>query len=164
LVEIMVLNLDIVTSQERRLVGKLLRLSWANYRVAEVWSRFMPERKDIKNSVSEDLISMAVYDPGHFSTFNPDREFEKWAAVEVADFDQVPITMETYVIPAGLYAVFKYKGRNTDNSIFEYIFNVWLPESDYLLDDRPHFEVLGENYKNDDPDSEEKIWIPVKLK
>jgi len=32
------------------------------------------------------------------------------------------------------------------------------------LDDRPHFEVLGDKYKNADPDSEEEIWIPIRTK
>lgn len=30
---------------------------------------------------------------------------------------------------------------------------MWLPNSDYLLDDRPHFELLGDKYKNNDPNS-----------
>jgi predicted transcriptional regulator YdeE len=33
-----------------------------------------------------------------------------------------------------------------------------------LPDDRPHFEVLGKNYKNNDPVSEEEIWIPVRAR
>jgi AraC family transcriptional regulator len=28
-----------------------------------------------------------------------------------------------------------------------------------FCDDRPHFEILGDKYKNDHPDSEEEIWI-----
>ena len=72
--------------------------------------------------------------------------------------------MESFVLEGGLYAVFDYKGLNTDNKIFLYIFRDWLPASEYELDDRPQFEVLGENYKNNDPDSQEEIWIPVKLK
>ncbi|MFZ1515671.1 MAG: GyrI-like domain-containing protein, partial [Saprospiraceae bacterium] len=67
-------------------------------------------------------------------------------------------------IPGGLYAVFYYKGLSTDTAIFEYIFNTWLPNSEYGLDDRPHFEILGERYKNNDADSEEEIWIPIKNK
>jgi AraC family transcriptional regulator len=35
---------------------------------------------------------------------------------------------------------------------------------EYELDDRPHFEILGDKYKNNDPNSEEEIWIPIKLK
>lgn len=29
---------------------------------------------------------------------------------------------------------------------------------------QPHFEVLGEKYKDNDPTSEEEIWIPIKAK
>ncbi|MBK8342237.1 MAG: GyrI-like domain-containing protein [Bacteroidetes bacterium] len=66
------------------------------------------------------------------------------------------------IIPAGKYAVFYYKGLNTDHSIFNYIFQDWIPQSGYQLDDRPHFDVLDERYKNNDPESEEEIWIPIK--
>ena len=69
--------------------------------------------------------------------------------------------METFTLSAGTYVVFEYKGPGNDNSIFQFIFGTWHPNSNYLLDDRPHFEVLGEKYKNGDPDSEEEIWIPV---
>jgi AraC family transcriptional regulator len=92
------------------------------------------------------------------------QEFEKWAVVEVSDFDKVPNKMETFVLESGLYAVFHYRGLNTDNRIFIHIFGNWLPNSDYLLDNRPHFEILGEKYKNGDPNSEEEIWIPIKEK
>jgi AraC family transcriptional regulator len=67
-------------------------------------------------------------------------------------------------LTGGLYAVFDYKGLSTDNSIFQFIFGTWLPSSEYDLDDRPHFEVLGNKYKNNDPTSEEEIWIPIKMK
>lgn len=50
----------------------------------------------------------------------------------------------------------------TDTAVFRNIFGVWLPASGYTLDRRPHFEVLGEKYKNADPNSEEEIWIPIK--
>jgi AraC family transcriptional regulator len=42
------------------------------------------------------------------------------------------------------------------------MFREWLPASGYELDDRPHFEILGERYKNNDPDSEEELWFPVR--
>jgi AraC family transcriptional regulator len=105
-----------------------------------------------------------VYKPDHFTDFKPTNEFERWATVEVATFDKVPTEMETFVLQGGLYAVFDYKGLNTDNAIFQYIFRTWLPSSDYVLDNRPHFEVLGDQYKNNDPSSEEEIWIPIKTK
>jgi AraC family transcriptional regulator len=105
-----------------------------------------------------------VYPHSYFEAFNPAQEFEKWASVEVSDFEHIPANMETFVLPGGLYAVFEHKGSGYDNSIFQFIYGTWLPASEYLLDERPHFEVLGEKYKNNDPDSEEEIWIPIKLK
>lgn len=124
----------------------------------------MPRRKEITNGVAGDLISVAVYKSGHFAKFKPVNEFERWATVKVSDFNKVPDGMETFVLPGGLYAVFDYKGLNTDSSIYQYIFNTWLPGSDYELDNRQHFEVLSGKYRNDDPTSEEEIWIPIKKK
>ena len=126
----------------------------------------MPRRKEIKNNLTAELFSMQVYPQSFDFTFsNLHAEFEKWAAVEVSDFETVPDEMETCTLAGGLYAVFDYKGLSTDTKIFQYIFGTWLPNSkSYLLDDRPHFEILGDKYKNNDPNSEEEIWIPIKLR
>ena len=154
----------IETSPERRLVGKSLIMSFANYKVGELWRSFRPRRNEITNATSSEFISMVIYSPEQFVNFKPTNEFEKWAAVEVSGFDIIPDGMETFVIPAGLYAVFDYKGLSTDNTIFQYIFGTWLPTSGYALDNRPHFEVMGDRYKNNDPSSEEEIWIPIGIK
>ena len=158
------MNPRIVTITEKKLIGKRLSMSFANYRVGELWKDFMPRRKEINNSLSNDLISMVVYKSNHFLDFKPTNEFEKWATIEVSNFDDVPTEMETFTLYGGLYVVFDYKGLNTDSSIYQYIFGEWIPNSDYELDNRPHFEVLGEKYKNNDQTSEEEIWIPIKPK
>ncbi|MFZ4428340.1 MAG: GyrI-like domain-containing protein [Saprospiraceae bacterium] len=155
---------SIQTTNEKKLVGKRLIMRLDDDRVRELWKSFMPRRKEIKNNLTTDLISVAVYPPKYFSDFKATNEFERWAAAEVLDFDNVPNGMETFVVPSGLYAVFEYKGLNSDTSVFQYILGTWLPGSDYLLDDRPHFEVLGEKYQNNDPASEEQIWIPIRWK
>lgn len=147
--------------QEKKLIGKCLKMSVAHNRTTELWAGFMPRRKEIKNNCSNNLFSLQIYPADYFTAFNPNKEFEKWALVEVKDFAVVPEKMETFVLPGGLYAVFDYKGSSADNSIFQTILTTWLPNSDYQLDSRPHFEVLGEKYKNNDPNSEEEIWIPI---
>lgn len=154
----------IETLQDKKLIGMSLIMSLANNKTGEIWKNFMPRRKDINNNLSNDLISMAIYKPNHFADFKPTNEFEKWAAVEVKDFESVPNGMETFTLKGGLYAVFDYKGSSTDTKIFQYIFGTWIPNSDYFLEDRPHFEILGDKYKNADPNSEEEIWIPIKKK
>lgn len=140
-----------------------MKMSLAENKTFELWRSFMPERLKIQNKFSGDLISMRVYNEP-MQLQNPGQQFDKWAAVEVTDFINVPEGMECFSLPAGLYAIFDYKGLNTDNSIFIYIFTEWLPKSDYELDDRPHFELLGAKYKNNDPASEEEIYIPVRPK
>lgn len=124
----------------------------------------MPSRLKITNALNAVLISMSVYSLTYYANFNPANEFEKWAAIELSDFNEVPHEMEIVVLESGLYTVFHYKGSSADTCIFQYIFSTQLPKSKYQLDNRPHFEVLGENYKNNDPNSEEEIWIPIKDK
>ena len=150
---------------ERKLIGIRLEMTFAANKTMELWKGFMPRQNEIKNRVNEDLISMQVYNEAFsFSHFDVNAPFGKWAVAEVSSFDNIPYEMECFTLYAGLYAVFEYKGLNTDTSIFQYIFGTWLPLSDYVLDNRPHFEILGAKYKNNDPESEEEIWIPIKLK
>lgn len=146
------------------LVGIRLKMSLIDNKTNALWKNFMPRRKEISNNLTKDLISMQVYPSKHFSDFNASNEFEKWATIEVSNFNHVPKEMETFNLSDGLYAVFDYKGISNNHRIFQYIFETWIPNSNYLLDDRPHFEVLGEQYKNADPNSEEEIWIPIRKK
>ena len=149
---------------EKKLIGKTIKMSFADNKTGELWRTFMPRRKEITNNVTTDLISLQVYEPTHFTNFDPTREFSKWALIEVENFDTVPNGMETFTLTKGQYAVFRYKGSSNDTKIFQYIFSTWLPNSDYYLDDRPHFEILGDKYKNDNETSEEEIWIPIRPK
>ncbi|TRX02715.1 GyrI-like domain-containing protein [Flavobacterium gawalongense] len=158
------MNPRIETLAEKKLIGKRIQMSLANNKTRELWQRFMPRRKEIQNNIGFDLYSMQVYDALYFDNFNPNATFEKWAAIEVSHFNTVPNEMETFTLAGGRYAVFIHKGSNTDNKTFRYIFETWLPDSEYILDHRPHFELLGAKYKKDDPNSEEEIWIPIKLK
>lgn len=153
----------IVLLNEKKLLGISLKMNLLQNKTFELWSKFMPRRKEIKNSISNQLYSMQVYDKSlDFSNFTPETIFEKWATVEVLDFSKIPEGMQPYTLKGGLYAVFDYKGAASEfQSTFQYIFNEWFPSSDYQVDNREHFEILGDKYKNNDPDSEEEIWIPI---
>jgi AraC family transcriptional regulator len=151
----------IETAQERKLIGMKLSMSLAHDRTRELWSSFMPLRASVNHQASADLFSVQMYDTNYFRQFDPEAVFEKWAALEVLEFENVPREMDTMVLAGGEYAVFDYKGLAGDSRIFQYIYSEWLPGSGYQLDNRPHFEILGENFRVNDPGSEEQIWIPV---
>ena len=158
------MNPRIEALKEKKLIGYNIKMSLSNNKTGQLWGQFAPRIKEIQNRTSVDKISMQIYPPSYYEQFNPNNEFEKWATIEVNDFENIPNGMKTFVLKEGLYAVFDYKGSSADNSIFQYIFFKWLPDSNYVVDDRPHFEVLGPKYKNNDPDSEEEIWIPIREK
>jgi AraC family transcriptional regulator len=157
------MNPNFKTISHIKIIGMNQNMSFADNRTAVLWKSFMPRRKEIINPVNNDLISMQVYDRDFdFNLPDPHRIFTKWAGIEVHNFDQVPDSMDTFVIPPGDYAIFIHRGSaSTGIQTFQYIFGTWLPGSGYVVDSRPHFEVLGEKYKHEDPDSEEEIWIPV---
>ncbi len=148
---------------EKKMVGKKVHMSLVNNKTFELWSSFMPLRNKILNGVGEDFYSLQVYPSDFdFQNFDIHKEFEKWALKEVSHFEAIPDEMEAFVLVGGKYAVFHYKGDSSRAAeAFQYIFTTWLPNSGYVLDNRPHFEILGENYKNNDPSSEEEIWIPI---
>lgn len=147
---------------EKKLVGKCINMSYSDNKTAQLWRGFMPRRKEIVHPVGTDLYSLELYPSGYFDRFDPNATFEKWAAVEVSTLENIPDGMETLIAPAGQYAVFLHKGPASDGpKTYQYIFQTWLPNSDFTLDDRPHFAIMGEKYKHNSPDSEEEIWIPV---
>jgi AraC family transcriptional regulator len=145
------------------LIGKSQTMTFANDQSVAMWQSFMPRRYEINNRQGEELYSAQVY-PKDFD-FGLHTSFTKWATVAVKENTSTPEGMETLLIPEGVYAVFLYKGIPAEaEPFFRYIFSEWLPASEYVLDNRPHFEILGEKYKHNDPTSEEEVWIPVKKK
>lgn len=148
---------------EKILVGNRMDMCFADLKTHDLWHSFMPIKHLITNQVGEELYSVEVYRRHFFRGYDDKALFQKWAAVEVADFGDVPEVFETQIVPKGLYAVFTHKGSYLNApETYHYIFQEWLPFAEFLLDDRPHLAVMGEKYKGDSDDSEEEIWIPVR--
>ncbi|AIN74004.1 GyrI-like domain-containing protein [Flavobacterium psychrophilum] len=155
-------NPKIVTFPKKKLIGNKLEMSFANDKTFQLWSNFMPRHGAIINRIGTYKFSLQNYSDNFQS--NPTIPFYKWALIEVSDYNHIPEGMETYSINEGLFAVFKYNGpSNNAFPIFEYIFNTWLPNSLYELDNREHFEILNENY-NPQGNADEEIYIPIRLK
>ena len=123
-------------------------------------------RKEVLDSLNTDRYSIQFYPPGTGPmSGDPGSVFEKWAAVEAIVPFSIPEGMEIINLPAGKYAVFLHHGpASAFMKSFGFIFYDWLPGSEYLVDDRPHFEVLPGNYRPDDPNASEEIWIPIKFR
>lgn len=159
------MDIKIESIKEKTLIGISLYMSYTNNKTYELWSRFSPIINEVKNKIDTNRYSLQIYDSEYFKNFNPNSEFEKWATVEVSSIDDIPKEMKIFILQGGLYARFFYKGSSENGQeVFKYIFQEWIPNSKYILDNRPHFEILGDKYKNKDIESEEYIYIPIKEK
>ncbi len=138
-----------------------MEMSIIDNKTGILWGSFGPRIKDISNRKNQLRYSLQVYPSDYYASFSPARTFTKWASVEIESSSSVE-GLETFKLEEGKYAVFSYKGMPGDPGIFHYIYGPWIQNSSFELDDRPHFEVLGENYKPGSPESEEEIWIPIK--
>ena len=72
-----------------------------NNKTGERWKNFMQSRKEILNSLTTELVSLQVYPSSYFENFDPNNEFEKWATVEVRDFERIPSGMKSFILKEG---------------------------------------------------------------
>jgi len=155
----------IININDRKLIGSFIQTSLADNKTRELWQGFKPQVKNIKNKANTDFYSVQVYgnDFG-IQPFTPQTVFEKWAAVEVSNFDNIPESLDPFKLSGGDYAVFIYKGTPQEfHKMASYIYGEWIPKSKYQLDNRPHFEIIPEHNKPNDPNAEEEVWIPIRL-
>ncbi|QLE00115.1 GyrI-like domain-containing protein [Galbibacter sp. BG1] len=144
------------------LLGLSTEMSLVDNKTKFLWSSFMPKLGEITNRKDEFFYSVEEYPDDYFKTFNPTKIFKKWAAIAVYEMSDKK-DLEILKIPKGKYAVFNYVGKSSKvYTAYQYIYGEWLAKTNYKLDDRPHFALMGAKYKNGDPASEEELWIPIK--
>lgn len=153
----------IETRPAKQLIGMRNTISQAQNETAALWRSFMPRRKEVGQAIGTELYAVRVYPAGYFSAYQPEMLFEIWAGVEAQPSGTPPAGMEHLAIPAGMYARFTYRGHpRAFAPDFIFMMNEWLPRHSYALDERPHVAVMGEKYRNNEPDSEEEIWMPIR--
>ncbi|KFC24426.1 hypothetical protein IO90_03795 [Chryseobacterium sp. FH1] len=145
--------------EPKKLVGFGITTSFQEDKTPIVWRKFMMRRNEIANRISDQLFSLQIYP----ESFTPNQSFTKYALAEVSDFDNIPSDFESFQLASGKYLVFNYQGK-TENGpkIFSYIFQNFIPENQFEVDDRPHFEIFGDDYDPNSDSAEEEIWIPIK--
>ncbi len=152
----------IETVPEKKFIGLKQEMSIVENSTSLLWKGFMPRLNEIQNRVGIELYSIEIFPDSYFDKFRPETRFEKWAAVEVMETGSLPEGFDSITSPKGLHAIFQYKGLPSSAPVvLKYIFRDWLPKSGYELDRRPHLWVMGAKYKNDDPNSEEELYIPL---
>jgi AraC family transcriptional regulator len=125
--------------------------------IKQLWACFNPRVQEIKNIVWGDACGVCSMVEGL-----EDGAFEYVAGFEVTQIDDLPNEMVALMVPQQTYAVFEHRGsleslRNT----YEYIHQVWLPQSGHRIANAPELEVYDDKFKDFSPDSVFYIYIPV---
>jgi len=154
----------IVDIEGKLLVGLKIKTNLMEDKAGDLWREFVSRTKEIQNIKGNGYYSLQFYNKNFPKNFNNKTNFDKWAALEVGEIDELPEGMQRVEIEKGKYAIFTYKGKSQGiSTLMEYIYGPWLQESEFQIDNRAHFEYMGENYLGpNDPESEEEVWIPIK--
>jgi AraC family transcriptional regulator len=146
------------------LVGMRKPMSMESLPIVQLWRAFMPRHREVQSRVGMELYAVRDFTDVDFRKFHPATQFDVWAAVKVSDVQSVPKDMEVLNIPAGEYLFFTYKGLPDGlDADLQNLRLEWLPALGCRMDSRPFVAAMGAEYRNGDPNSEEKIWMPVQL-
>lgn len=88
-----------------------------------------------------------------------------YIAVAVDSLESIPIQLTAKVIPAQTYFKFRHKGlANQVGHTYQYIYEEWLPATDYKLPGNFNFEYYGSEYLGPyNENSVSEIYIPIQL-
>ncbi|TYQ12716.1 UNVERIFIED_CONTAM: AraC family transcriptional regulator [Acetivibrio alkalicellulosi] len=86
-----------------------------------------------------------------------------YVAIEVDELEFIPIQLTAKTIPNQTYLKFRHKGlANQVGHTYQYIYEEWLPASDYKLPGHFNFEYYGAEYLGPyNENSVSEIYIPI---
>ncbi len=124
------------------------------------------KRKIIDSSIKNEHTMYGFED--YSEGFCPDPlSFYYMAGIEVGKDTPLPEGMHRKVVPKAKYAVFTVNGNNANGEIgkaFQYIYFVWLPNSEYCIDENALFdyEYYDERWDCQFRAAQMDIYVPVR--
>ncbi len=127
--------------------------------LSKEWGQFMNEVHTIKNRLQPERFYQVQY----WSEKQELGGLYFFIGVEVNSMDEIQPQFVVKIIPQGHYLCFIHKGlANKVGYTYKYIYNQFLPETDYKLTKPFNFEFYGEKCLGPyNPESESEIYIPV---
>lgn len=143
------------------LIGMVLWVKDNPHQITETWAHFIKNVPLIHNRIQPER----YYQLGFWSDDHEMDGFFVMCAVEVPNLNHIPLSLTGKVLPAAKYLKFVHKGYSRDVSLtYKYIFETWLPKSEYRLPFPFEFEFYGDRYLGPEHiDSESDIYIPIEL-
>lgn len=129
--------------------------------ITQLWAHFPAEISSIPNRIIPERYYQIVFWPDQYDL---EGSF-LMCAVEVEDLNHINPSLVGKFLPPARYLRFIHKGCSYNVGLtYQYIYESWLPKTDYKLSLPYNFELYGEKFLGpDDPDSESEIYIPVEI-
>ncbi len=127
--------------------------------LSKQWNQFINEVDVIKNTVSPHRF----YQVQFWSESQELNGMYFFIGIEIMNVENISPQFVVKVIPSGRYLRFIHKGlSNKVGYTYKYIYNQFLPETDYKLTEPFNFELYGEKCLGPyNEQSESEIYIPV---
>lgn len=127
--------------------------------LSKQWGEFMSEVNTIKNAIKPDRF----YQVQFWSENNDIGGMYFYIGIEVENLDNIPPQFVIKIIPNGNYLKFIHKGlANKVGYTYQYIYNQFLPNTNYKLNKPFNFEFYGKKCLGPyNEKSESEIYIPI---
>jgi AraC family transcriptional regulator len=152
---------ELVAIQERSLVGIAFFKTMEELKdLTPEWMQFMSEVKTIKHQIHP----QRLYQLNYWSDKQEINGMYFFLGTEVSKLEDIAPFFVIKTIPAGKYLKFIHKGlANKVGYTYKYIYNQYLPETEYKLTQPFDFEYYGEKCLGPyNENSESEVYIPVK--
>jgi AraC family transcriptional regulator len=124
--------------------------------IPALWNRFHQHVHDLPGRIGQ--VAYGVCTNGDDTGY-----FDYIAAVEVADFSDLPRDFSRVRIPEQRYAVFSHTDHiSTIRRTISAVWNHWLPSSGHKLADAPSFERYDDKFDPVSGNGGLEIWVPIK--
>ena len=127
--------------------------------ISALWQSFFKEA----TLITSRTIPEKYYQVQFWSDINELSGLYFFVGVEIESSKNIPPQFVMKEIPVSNYLRFVHKGfSNKVGLTYKYIYNQYLPETEYILNKPFNFEYYGEKYQGPfNPESESEIFIPI---
>lgn len=152
-----------VTTKDIKLVGTLNTTTMQNLNFTQYWEEFFPLYNQAKHKNNEKFYGTMFWDAQGEMDMNSTINYMVGVPEKVIADPKEPWAKHT--IKGGTYAVFTHRGP-VENIMetYIYIYQTWLPNSEYAERNGDQFEYYDERFIDKSPDSIVEIWVPIQKK
>lgn len=154
----------LITEREAlNVVGMKIRTNVEEDRIPKLWNDFIARMEELQEvAVPDCSLGICINEVEEFSE---NAMFDYLVCKVVKDDSIIPPGMIFRHIKPQLVAVFTHTGSlDTLGETYDYIYNKWLPESDYQIASADEVEWYDTRFKYGEGDSQMDIHIPIEKK